>query len=68
MEKKKFLAIINANKKHYCKECEAKITKEYDSDYWKPCSMEEGFENRLYAIKNRISLKNQLKQIKDSEE
>ena len=44
-EHKKFLAQINAGKKLYCMQCEAKITKEYGSNYWKPCSFEEFLES-----------------------
>ena len=38
-------------------ECEAKITKEYGSNYWKPCTMEEGFENLVNLRKNRTLFK-----------
>jgi len=41
---KKFLARINAGQKLYCMQCEAKITKEYGKEYWKPCSFEEFLE------------------------
>ena len=43
-EHKKFLAQINAGKKLYCMQCEAKITKEYGISYWKPCSFQEFME------------------------
>ena len=62
---KKFLALINTGKKYYCMQCETKITKEYGSDYWKPCSMVEGFENLLSTMKNRTTFKEQLRQIKE---
>ena len=41
---KKFLARINAGQKLYCMQCETKITEEYGSDYWKPCSFQEFME------------------------
>ena len=44
-EHKKFLARINAGQKLYCMQCEAKITKEYGKDYWKPCSFGDFFES-----------------------
>jgi len=56
-EHKKFLSIINTGKKLYCMECEAKITKEYGSNYWKPCTLEEGFENLVNLRKNRTLFK-----------
>ena len=46
-------------------EYEAKITKEYGSNYWKPCTMEEGFENLLSLRKNRTTFKEQMRQIKE---
>jgi len=42
---KKFLARINAGKKLYCMQCEAKIKKEYGSNYFKPCSFVDFLEN-----------------------
>ena len=44
-EHKKFLARINAGQKLYCMQCQAKITKEYGMDYWKPCSFVDFLEN-----------------------
>ena len=64
-EHKKFLAIVNTSKKLYCMECQNKITKEYGSNYWKPCTMEEGFENLLSLRKNRTTFKEQMRQIKE---
>ncbi|KAF6248675.1 MAG: hypothetical protein DSN69_07060 [Nitrosopumilus sp. YT1] len=52
-EHKKFLAQINAGKKLYCMQCEAKITKEYGSNYWKPCSFREFFENWSKEIRDK---------------
>ena len=43
-ENKRFLARVNAGKKLYCIQCEAKISKEYGTDYWKPCSFQEFME------------------------
>ena len=54
---KKFLATINTSKKLYCMECERKITKEYGSNYWKPCTMVEGFENLVNLRKNQTLFK-----------
>lgn len=51
-ENKKFLGLVNAGKKYYCNSCIAKINKS-GMDYWKPCSMEEGFENYLSTRKKR---------------
>ena len=64
-EKKKFLALVNTGKKYYCMDCQRKITQEYGSDYWKPCSMEEGFRNYLSTRKNRVSFKEQMRQIRE---
>lgn len=63
-EKKKFLGLVNAGKKYYCTRCQAKITKS-GIDYWKPCSMEECFENLLSTRKKHYSLKDHLRQIKE---
>lgn len=63
-EKKKFLGLVNAGKKYYCIKCQVKITKS-GMNYWKPCSMEEGFENLLSTRKKRYSLKEHLRQIKE---
>ena len=71
-ENKRFLARVNAGKKLYCIQCEAKISKEYGTDYWKPCSFTEFFESMSKEInsnrKKRGSgnwslLKEQLQQI-----
>ena len=43
-EHKRFLGRINAGQKLYCMQCQAKITKEYGIDYWKPCSFQEFME------------------------
>ncbi|KER05685.1 hypothetical protein AAA799E16_01651 [Marine Group I thaumarchaeote SCGC AAA799-E16] len=51
-ENKKFLGRINAGKKFYCIQCQAKITREYGQDYWKPCSFEEFFESMSREIKS----------------
>ena len=48
---KKFLGRINAGRKLYCMECEAKINKEHGSDYWKPCSQAEFFESMLSEMR-----------------
>ena len=73
-EHKKFLAQINAGKKLYCMQCQAQITKEYGSDYWKECSFEECLEaiptrkkgdNRPRNMFNNI--RDTLKQIDDEE-
>jgi len=50
-EHKKFLGRINAGQKLYCMKCEVKITKEYGTDYWKPCSQLEFFEAMLSRMK-----------------
>ena len=63
-EHKKFLGRVNTGKKFYCNSCMRKIN-ESGMDYWKPCSMVEGFENLLSTRKNRITFKEQLRQIKE---
>jgi len=66
-EHKKFLGRINAGQKLYCMKCEAKITKEYGADYWKPCSQAKFFESmssRMRKGSNRKS-KNMLSALKD---
>jgi len=50
-EHKKFLARINAGQKLYCMQCQAKITKEYGTDYWKPCSFQEFMKATLSSRK-----------------
>jgi len=60
----KFIGIVNTGKKYYCNSCMKKIN-ESSMDYWKPCSMEEGFENLLSTMKNRTTFKEQLRQIKE---
>ncbi|EGG41355.1 Hypothetical protein Nlim_1814 [Candidatus Nitrosarchaeum limnium SFB1] len=50
-EKKRFLGRFNTGKKYYCIACSSKITKS-GMDYWKPCSMEEFFENILSEKKS----------------
>ena len=73
-EKKKFLARINAGKKYYCMECEAKINKS-GMDYWKSCSFVEFLENvpssrtkRNSRTSNMLTgLKEQLRQIDEEE-
>ena len=70
-EHKKFLARPNAGQKLYCIQCKAKITKEYGSAYWKPCSFTEFFEkmskqinpNRKKSDGNWSLLKEQMRQI-----
>lgn len=47
--------------------CEAKITKEYGSSYWKPCTMEEGFENLVNLRKNQTLFK-ELSEIPETDE
>ena len=64
-ENKKFLALINTGKKLYCMKCETKITKEYGQEYWKPCSMEDGFKNLLSTMKNRTTFKEQMRQLRE---
>jgi len=75
-ERKKFLGRINAGQKLYCMKCEAKITKEYGADYWKPCSQVEFFASMLSHMrkgsnrksKNTLSaLKDQLRQLKEED-
>ena len=41
---KRFLGRINGGQKLYCMQCQAKITKEYGQEYWKPCSLQEFLE------------------------
>jgi len=60
----KFVGLVNTGKKYYCNSCMKKIN-ESGMDYWKPCSMIEGFENFLSTRKNRITFKEQLRQIKE---
>jgi len=50
-EHKRFLGRINAGQKLYCMQCEAKITKEYGTDYWKPCSQGEFFKSMSSHMK-----------------
>jgi len=73
-EHKKFLGRINAGQKLYCMQCQAKITKEYGMDYWKPCSQTEFFKSmssRMSKGSNRKSrnmlsgLKEQLRQFEE---
>lgn len=52
-EKKKFLGRINVSAKYYCIQCQAKITREYGSSYWNPCSFEEFFENIVRLKKEK---------------
>jgi len=54
-EHKKFLGSVNAGKKLYCTQCQAKITKEYGSDYWKPCSFEEFLESMTDSFGKKSS-------------
>ena len=67
-EHKKFLARVNAGKKLYCIQCEAKINKEYGPNYWKTCSQAEFFESMLSRMRkgsNRKS-KNMFSNIKET--
>jgi len=64
---KKFLARVNAGQKLYCMECQAKLTKEHGSDYWKPCSFLEFMESMSSSMNNRTTFKEQLRQIKEEE-
>ena len=75
-EHKKFLARINAGKKLYCMQCQAKITKEYGKKYWKPCSFGEFLESATSLHKHKDdgppsmfkSIRRTLREIKDDEE
>jgi hypothetical protein len=44
-EHKKFLSRVNTGQKLYCMQCQAKITKEYGKNYWKPCSFSDFLES-----------------------
>ena len=62
----KFVGIVNTGKKYYCNACMRKIN-DSGMDYWKPCSMEEGFANFLSTRKKQYSVKEQLRQIKEKD-
>ncbi len=72
---KKFLARINAGQKLYCMQCQAKITKEHDQGYWKPCSFQEFLEASCLSMEKKAAgsvnmltgLKKQFRQIKDED-
>ena len=75
-QNKKFLARINTVKKLYCMQCEAKITREYGLDYWKPCSFEKFFVSMSESIGKKrkgrksnmfSSMKETLREINESE-
>ena len=67
-EHKKFLARPNAGQKLYCIECKEKITKEYGTDYWKPCSFEEFLNSILDSRKKRTTIKEHFQQIVEENE
>ena len=60
----KFVGLVNTSKKYYCNSCIKKIN-DSGIDYWKPCSMEEGFRNFLSTRKNRTTFKEQMRQIRE---
>ena len=62
----KFIGLVNAGKKYYCNSCMKKIN-DLEMVYWKPCSMDECFENFLSTRKNRVSFKEQMRQIREEE-
>ena len=66
-EHKKFLARVNAGQKLYCMKCQSKITKEYGTDYWKPCSQIEFFESMSSHMREKSNRKpgNMLSSIKE---
>jgi len=74
-EHKKFLGRINAGQKLYCMQCQARITREYGTDYWKPCSFQEFLEATLSSRKKGKrkpvnmfnNLRETLRQIKEEE-
>jgi len=72
---KKFLARINGGQKLYCMQCQAKITKEHGTEYWKPCSFQKFLEASCISMDKKVDgssniltgLKEQLRQIKDED-
>ena len=55
-ENNKILETNKTGKKLYCMQCETKITKEYGSDYWKPCSFQkfmEAFSSSIHKGKRK---------------
>ena len=65
-EHKKFLSSVNAGKKLYCRDCEAKINKEYGSDYWKPCTFEEFLENASSQHKKSSKPRNMFSSMRET--
>ncbi len=65
-EHKKFFGRVNTGEKLYCMKCQRKITKEYGSDYWKPCSQVEFFESMLSHMKKRSGKPNMFNNLRET--